>query len=121
MKMKFPLIITLATLSLGPASIAAFAPHYSSSSSLVNMARGISSSSTSSATSLQISVLESLADITTFSIDSGDIDTVSHCAKTGLITNATTNPLFVSQAGANGDARSALPAVKTDVRCRKRR
>ena len=45
------------------------------------------------------------ADITTISIDSGDIDTVSRYAKTGLITDATTNPLFVSQAGANGDAR----------------
>jgi len=45
------------------------------------------------------------ADITTLSIDSGDIDTVARYAKTGLITDATTNPLFVSQAGANGDAR----------------
>ena len=61
--------------------------------------------SSSSTTSLQISALESLADITTLSIDSGDIDTVSRYAKTGLITDATTNPLFVSQAGANGDAR----------------
>jgi hypothetical protein len=33
------------------------------------------------------------------------IDTVATFAKTGLITNATTNPLFVSQAGSNEDAR----------------
>ena len=43
--------------------------------------------------------------MTVLSIDSGDIDTVSAYAKTGLITDATTNPLFVSQAAANGDAR----------------
>ena len=60
-----------------------------------------------SSTQLQTSALESLADITTLSIDSGDIDTVARYAKTGLITDATTNPLFVSQAGANGDARYA--------------
>jgi len=59
----------------------------------------------SSSTQLQTSALESLADITTLSIDSGDIDTVARYAKTGVITDATTNPLFVSQAGANGDAR----------------
>ena len=59
----------------------------------------------SSSTKLQTSALESLADITTLSIDSGDIDTVARYAKTGLLTDATTNPLFVSQAGANGDAR----------------
>eukprot|EP01082_Thalassiosira_pseudonana_P005811 g5364.t1 g5364 contig2:392786-394103(-) len=56
-------------------------------------------------THLDTSALESLADLTTLSIDSGDIDTVARYAKTGLITDATTNPLFVSQAGANGDAR----------------
>ncbi len=43
--------------------------------------------------------------MTVLSIDSGDIDTVESYAKTGLITDATTNPLFVSQAAANGDAR----------------
>lgn len=55
--------------------------------------------------------LETLATMTTLSIDSGDIDTVARYATTGLITDATTNPLFVSQAAAaatgnnNGDAR----------------
>lgn len=92
--MKFPLLTTLATLTtLHPASIAAFTPY------------SITTSPRSTSTSLQISALESLADLTTLSIDSGDIDTVSRYAKTGLITDATTNPLFVSQAGANGDAR----------------
>jgi transaldolase len=43
--------------------------------------------------------------MTTLSIDSGDIDTVTRYALTGLITDATTNPLFVSQAGSNGDVR----------------
>mmetsp|Transcript_9257 Transcript_9257/g.16360 ORF Transcript_9257/g.16360 Transcript_9257/m.16360 type:complete len:390 (+) Transcript_9257:26-1195(+) len=99
--MKFPLLTTLATLSLSPATITAFTPHSLSIASNLKM----SPQSTSSSTSLQISALESLADITTLSIDSGDIDTVSRYAKTGLITDATTNPLFVSQAGANGDAR----------------
>jgi len=45
------------------------------------------------------------ADVTTLSIDSGDIDTVERYSKTGLVTDATTNPLFVSQAGQNGDER----------------
>jgi len=56
-------------------------------------------------TRLFTSALDSLADMTTLSIDSGSIDTVAKYAKTGLITDATTNPLFVSQAGSNGDAR----------------
>jgi transaldolase len=43
--------------------------------------------------------------MTTLSIDSGDLDVVAKFAKTGLITDATTNPLFVSQAGARGDKR----------------
>jgi transaldolase len=45
--------------------------------------------------------------MTTLSIDSGDIDTVAHYASMGnnLITDATTNPLFVSQAAYNGNVR----------------
>ena len=49
--------------------------------------------------------LEALAGLTTLSIDSGDFDNIAHYAATGCITDATTNPLFVSQAGSNGDAR----------------
>ena len=95
--MKFPLLATLAVLAHRPARISAFAPRRH---------RGPSSSSSSSSSSaLRISALETLADMTTLSIDSGDIDTVSRYAKTGLITDATTNPLFVTQAGSNGDAR----------------
>lgn len=54
---------------------------------------------------LQASALEELSKITTISIDSGDLDVVAKFAASGLITDATTNPLFVSQAAANGDQR----------------
>jgi transaldolase len=37
--------------------------------------------------------------MTTLSIDTGDLDIIEKFASTGLITDATTNPLFVSQAG----------------------
>jgi len=43
--------------------------------------------------------------MTKLSIDSGDLDVVAKYGATGLITDATTNPLFVSQAGSRGDAR----------------
>ena len=100
--MKFPLLAALTALTIHfKLSVAAFTPHQkthlSRSSSFSRIAK--------SNTHLQTSALESLADLTTLSIDSGDIDTVARYAKTGLITDATTNPLFVSQAGANGDAR----------------
>ena len=39
----------------------------------------------------------------TLSIDSGDLKVIEEYAKTGYITDATTNPLFVSQAGLSGD------------------
>ena len=51
------------------------------------------------------SLLAQLADVTTLSIDTGDLDILESYAATGLITDATTNPLFVSQAGLSGDAR----------------
>jgi transaldolase len=47
----------------------------------------------------QPSQLEQLASMTTLSIDSGDLNVVQQYADTGFITDATTNPLFVSQAG----------------------
>eukprot|EP00929_Paragymnodinium_shiwhaense_P059800 TRINITY_DN29924_c0_g1_i1.p1 TRINITY_DN29924_c0_g1~~TRINITY_DN29924_c0_g1_i1.p1 ORF type:complete len:407 (+),score=67.55 TRINITY_DN29924_c0_g1_i1:70-1290(+) len=47
--------------------------------------------------------LKQLADMTVLSIDTGDLDTIKKFASTGLITDATTNPLFVSQAGKSGD------------------
>lgn len=43
--------------------------------------------------------------MTVLSIDSADLDVVEDFAKNGFVTDATTNPLFVSQAGANGDQR----------------
>lgn len=54
---------------------------------------------------LQASALEELAKMTTISIDSSDLDVVEKFGKTGLITDATTNPMLVSQAAANGDKR----------------
>ncbi|OLP88208.1 Transaldolase [Symbiodinium microadriaticum] len=47
--------------------------------------------------------LSQLAAVTTLSIDTGDLAIIKEYAETGLITDATTNPLFVSQAGLSGD------------------
>jgi len=41
--------------------------------------------------------------MTTLSIDSGDLKVIESFAKLGVITDATTNPLFVAQAGQSGD------------------
>lgn len=41
--------------------------------------------------------LEQLAGMTTLSIDTGDLNVIEKMAATGCITDATTNPLFVSQ------------------------
>ena len=41
--------------------------------------------------------------MTTLSIDSGDLNVIRQFAESGYITDATTNPLFVSQAGLSGD------------------
>jgi transaldolase len=49
------------------------------------------------------SQLAQLASMTTLSIDSGDLKVIEEYAATGHITDATTNPLFVSQAGLSGD------------------
>jgi len=49
------------------------------------------------------SQLAQLSGMTTLSIDSGDLQVIRQYAKTGFITDATTNPLFVSQAGLSGD------------------
>jgi hypothetical protein len=49
------------------------------------------------------SQLAQLASMTTLSIDSGDLEVIKEFADTGYITDATTNPLFVSQAGLRGD------------------
>ena len=51
------------------------------------------------------SQLAQLAGMTTISIDTGDLSVIEEFASTGLITDATTNPLFVAQAGTSGDPR----------------
>ena len=51
------------------------------------------------------SQLAQLAAMTTISIDTGDLSVIEEFASTGLITDATTNPLFVAQAGTSGDPR----------------
>lgn len=43
--------------------------------------------------------------MTVLSVDTGDFDVIKELAATGFITDATTNPLFVSQAGLSGDPR----------------
>jgi len=58
-----------------------------------------------SADVLKTSQLAQLASMTVLSIDTGDLDIVEQFAATGYITDATTNPLFVSQAGLSGDPR----------------
>jgi transaldolase len=61
------------------------------------------------------SQLAQLASMTTLSIDSGDLKVIEEYAATGYITDATTNPLFVSQAGLSGDpvyAKMVLDAVE---------
>jgi transaldolase len=52
---------------------------------------------------LETSQLAQLASMTVLSIDSGDLKVIQQYADTGYITDATTNPLFVSQAGLSGD------------------
>ena len=57
--------------------------------------------------SVSVSQLDQLASMTVLSVDTGDLDVIEKMASTGLITDATTNPLFVSQAGLSGDPRYA--------------
>lgn len=63
----------------------------------------VSSKAPRTNTVLQASQLEQLSQMTTLSIDSGDLKVIKEYADTGFITDATTNPLFVSQAGSSGD------------------
>jgi transaldolase len=48
------------------------------------------------------SQLAQLAQMTVLSIDTGDLGIIKRFADTGLITDATTNPLFISQTAARG-------------------
>lgn len=63
------------------------------------------SESASESISSSSSLLKDLSEMTILSIDSGDLDIVEKYSKNGYITDATTNPLFISQAGTNGDER----------------
>lgn len=66
-------------------------------------------------TASESSQLAQLAGMTTLSIDSGDLKVIEEYAKTGYITDATTNPLFVSQAGLSGDPTYAEVSWKEGV------
>lgn len=48
------------------------------------------------------SQLRMLSEMTVLSIDTGDLSVIGRFAQTGVITDATTNPLFVSQTAARG-------------------
>lgn len=61
------------------------------------------------------SQLAQLASMTTLSIDSGDLTVIEEYAKTGYITDATTNPLFVSQAGLNSDGNPIYAKMVNDA------
>lgn len=101
--------IAVAALALAQhpsAASAAFSPRPSFGvGGGVSRHRKHAAAASASAVPLFATALEKLAEMTTLSIDSGDIDVVAQYGKTGLITDATTNPLFVSQAGDKGDAR----------------
>ncbi|KAG1675958.1 hypothetical protein FOA52_014202 [Chlamydomonas sp. UWO 241] len=69
------------------------------------------------------SQLAQLAAMTVLSIDTGDLSIIKRFAATGLITDATTNPLFISQTAARGDepeyaalVNEAVAAAKSDLR-----
>ena len=51
------------------------------------------------------SQLSELSKMTVLAIDSGDLEVIERWSNTGVISDATTNPVFVAQAGLSGDAR----------------
>mmetsp|Transcript_29977 Transcript_29977/g.81878 ORF Transcript_29977/g.81878 Transcript_29977/m.81878 type:complete len:374 (-) Transcript_29977:151-1272(-) len=51
------------------------------------------------------SQLQQLSEMTVLSIDTGDLSVIEEYAASGVLSDATTNPLFVSQAGLSGDPR----------------
>ena len=80
-----------------------FTPMIRSSSIMTQLSMAVTASSSCQ--------LAQLASMTTLSIDSGDLKVIEEYAKTGYITDATTNPLFVSQAGLSGDPTYAEVCV----------
>lgn len=82
----------------------AFAPQQSRTTTLTSNTRSRSKNTRQFAISASAeSQLAQLASMTTLSIDSGDLKVIEEYSATGYITDATTNPLFVSQAGLSGD------------------
>jgi transaldolase len=59
--------------------------------------------------------LEELAKMTRLSIDSGDLTVIEEYSKTGLITDATTNPLFVSQVAAANNGSKKYQEMVSDA------
>jgi transaldolase len=86
------------TCSFAPFSV----PAYNGFSSALR--RSKQSTSLHAVSALPTSQLAQLASMTVLSIDSGDLKVIAEYAATGYITDATTNPLFVAQAGLSGDA-----------------
>jgi transaldolase len=84
-------------------SIALIAMSSTASSFSIQQCSSSNESAYKSTTALKASQLEQLSKMTTLSIDSGDLNVIQKYADTGFITDATTNPLFVSQAGLSGD------------------
>ena len=106
--MKFPLtILMIRAISLLPVATAfigsrPYQHHYATTTTSTPF-----TTTTTTQLALQVSAdsqLAQLASMTTLSIDSGDLEVIREYAATGYITDATTNPLFVSQAGMRGDA-----------------
>ena len=93
-------VLALATVISVPCDVLAFSPVILSLTQHQQQRHGHTGA-------IKASALEELSKMTTISIDSGDLDVVAEYAKSGFITDATTNPLFVSQAAANGDKRYA--------------
>ena len=58
--------------------------------------------------------------MTVLSIDTGDLEVIKRFAATGLITDATTNPLFVSQTAARGSEPEYAALVDAAVAAAKR-
>jgi len=80
-----------------------FAPLTTTPTTTLVRALATKLSMTAAVAASEKSQLAQLAGMTTLSIDSGDLKVIESYAKTGYITDATTNPLFVSQAGLSGD------------------
>ncbi|GAX73513.1 hypothetical protein CEUSTIGMA_g965.t1 [Chlamydomonas eustigma] len=63
----------------------------------------------------ETSQLSQLAKMTVLSIDTGDLAIIQKFASTGLITDATTNPLFVSQTAARGSEPEYAALINSAV------